>query len=180
MMSFWTFSDVFEEGGPGPKPFIGQFGLRAEFGINKPSFYAFALLHKLGDQRIAVQSRNVIATKSPDGSLTVAAWNLVDPDPQSQSQGKTPTMKINLTGVPADATVHLERVDTEHGNVLPEYKKLGSPLAPTQEQVDALNRATALPPAEVTHLRNGSLDLMLEPNALVLAHIDAKQPARHR
>jgi len=36
MMSFWTFSDVFEEGGPIPKPFEGQFGLRAKGGINKP------------------------------------------------------------------------------------------------------------------------------------------------
>ena len=180
MMSFWTFSDVFEEGGPGPRPFIGQFGLRAEFGINKPSFYDFALLHKLGDQRIAVESKNVIATRSRDGSLTLAAWNLVDPDPQSQSLGRTRTMQINLTGVAPDATVRIERVDTEHGNVLPEYKKMGSPLAPTQQQADQLNRATALPPPEVTRLKNGSLDLTLEPNALVLAHIDAKQPARHR
>ncbi len=38
-MSFWTFSDVFEEGGPIPKPFAGQFGLRAKGGINKPSYW---------------------------------------------------------------------------------------------------------------------------------------------
>ena len=48
MMSFWTFSDVFEEGGPGARPFDGSFGLRAEFGINKPSFYDFGLLHDAG------------------------------------------------------------------------------------------------------------------------------------
>ena len=29
MLSFWTFSDVFEEGGPIPEPFHGHFGLRA-------------------------------------------------------------------------------------------------------------------------------------------------------
>ncbi len=52
MMSFWTFSDVFEEGGPIPEPFEGHFGLRAEGGINKPSYYDFALLHRLGDQRL--------------------------------------------------------------------------------------------------------------------------------
>jgi beta-xylosidase len=36
MLSFWTFSDVFEEGGPAPRPFEGAFGLRAKGGINKP------------------------------------------------------------------------------------------------------------------------------------------------
>ena len=62
LMSFWTFSDVFEEGGPIPKPFEGQFGLRAKGGINKPSYYGFALLHQLGDQRLANPSKNVIVT----------------------------------------------------------------------------------------------------------------------
>lgn len=45
MMSFWTFDDVFEEGGPIAKPFDGHFGLIANGGIRKPSYYAFALLH---------------------------------------------------------------------------------------------------------------------------------------
>jgi xylan 1,4-beta-xylosidase len=52
MMSFWTFSDVFEERGPGREPFGGSFGLVALGGIKKPSYSAFALLHKLGQERI--------------------------------------------------------------------------------------------------------------------------------
>ena len=48
MMPFWTFSDVFEEYGGFPNPFRGDFGLQAEGGINKPSYYGFALLHQLG------------------------------------------------------------------------------------------------------------------------------------
>ena len=69
MMSFWTFSDVFEEGGPIPKPFIGEFGLRAKGGINKPSYYSFGLLHQLGSLRIANGSKNIIATKTADGDI---------------------------------------------------------------------------------------------------------------
>src|SRR5665213_4250791 len=53
MMSFWTFDDVFEEGGVARTPFDGSFGLIALGGIKKPSFYDFSLLHQLGDQRIA-------------------------------------------------------------------------------------------------------------------------------
>ena len=64
MMSFWTFSDVFEEGGPSPKPFQGQFGLRAKGGINKPSYYAWGLLHELGDKRIGNDAKDAIVTRS--------------------------------------------------------------------------------------------------------------------
>jgi len=178
MMSFWTFSDVFEEGGPIPAPLSGNFGLRAEFGINKPSFYDFALLHHLGEQRLANPSRNAIITRDSDGSLILAAWNIVDPAPDGQPSSmlhaKPVTLTFDLTGVPASAQVTIERVDNEHGNVLPLYAKIGKPKYPTPEQVRSLNEATALPPADVTHLIRSELKLTLEPNALALIHIATK------
>jgi xylan 1,4-beta-xylosidase len=171
MMSFWTFSDVFEEGGPSPRPFIGQFGLRAEFGINKPSYYGFALLHQLGDQRIANSSSDIIITKAADGSLKIALWNLVDPDPESLRNAKPRTITLTFQRTPADAQVKIQRVDNEHGNVLPEYAKMGRPDYPTPQQVEQLNRATALPSPEQTHLQNHQLTLNLEPNALALISV---------
>jgi xylan 1,4-beta-xylosidase len=167
MLSFWTFSDVFEEGGPIPKPFEGEFGLRAKGGINKPSYYDYGLLHQLGDKRMASPSKNVIVTREPDGSLAVAAWNLVDPD----QTGSAKTMDLIFQHVPADARVTIQRVDDEHGNVLPKYKAMGSPLDPTDAQVEQLNRETALPTPEATKLEAGKLHLRLEPNALALIKI---------
>jgi xylan 1,4-beta-xylosidase len=167
MMSFWTFSDVFEEGGPIPRPFEGQFGLRAKGGINKPSYYGFALLHQLGERRLANPSKNVIATTNAGGGLVIAAWNLVDPG----QHGDTRTMELIFQGVPADADVNLQRVDNEQGNVLPRYAAMGKPLDPTPAQVEQLNRETALPPPQQTHLTNGKLELPLEPNALVLIKV---------
>src|SRR5277367_5206712 len=82
IMSFWTFSDVFEEGGPIAKPFVGMFGLRAKGGINKPDYYAYGLLHELGNERLVNASKDVIVTRTTDGGLAIAAWNLVDPDQQ--------------------------------------------------------------------------------------------------
>ena len=82
MMSFWTFSDVFEEAGPIPKPFVGGFGLRAKGGINKPSYYAFELLHQLGAERLPNRSQDVIVTRGANKEIDVAAWNLVDPGQQ--------------------------------------------------------------------------------------------------
>ena len=170
MLSFWTFSDVFEEGGPIPQPFSGQFGLRAKGGINKPSYYAYGLLHQLGSERIANSSSDVIVTKSPDGSLDIAAWNLVDPD----KQGTTHSITLTLRGVPSNAVITLQRVDSDHGNVLPRYAAMGKPLDPTPAQVEQLNRETALPAPEQSTLKNGKLELQLTPNALVLIKVEGK------
>ena len=167
MMSFWTFSDVFEEGGPIAKPFVGMFGLRAKGGINKPDYYAYGLLHQLGDQRLPNSSNDVIVTKAPDGSLAIAAWNLVDPG----QQGATTTLDLDFAHVPANARVSIQRVDSDHGNVLKEYAAMGSPLDPTPVQVDELNRETALPPPEETHLSAGKLELILTPNTLALVKV---------
>ncbi len=165
-MSFWTFSDVFEEGGPVPQPFAGQFGLRAKGGINKPSYYDFALLHHLGDQRIASASPNVIATKTAHG-LAIAAWNLVDPG----ESGSAHPMELEVHGVAANAKVAVQRVDDTHGNVLPRYAAMGKPLDPTAAQVEQLNHETAFGEPEHTTLHGGRLTLELGPNALVLVTI---------
>ena len=167
MMSFWTFSDVFEEGGPIATPFEGHFGLIAKGGIEKPSYYAFALLHQLGDARIAIQSKDAIATRAADGSLRIAAWNIVDPG----TQGSTRTMRLVFSGVAPHAAVTIQRVDSNHGNVLPQYRAMGSPVDPTPQQVRELNRETQPGPPEETHLDGDSLNLTLTPNALVLVEV---------
>jgi xylan 1,4-beta-xylosidase len=170
-MSFWTFSDVFEEGGPGSRPFVGQFGLRAEFGINKPSFYAFSLLHQLGDRRLANPSPNVIVTKSANGGLAIAVWNLVSPEPEAQRHATLHNVTLAVRGLSPSARVTIQRVDDEHGNVLPVYTKMGKPEYPTPAQVEQMNQQTKLPIPEVTRLQNGELSITLEPNALALVKI---------
>ena len=173
MMSFWTFSDVFEEGGPMSRPFVGAFGLRAKGGINKPSYYDFALLHGLGEQRLANPSNDVIVTKSKDGSLVIAAWNLVDLFENDKTKGGAKIVSLEFRNVAHDAEVSIERVDDEHGNVLPKYAAMGSPVDPTEIQVEQLNRETALGEPQRTRLKDGKLDLTLERNALTVLHVTA-------
>ena len=66
MMSYWTFSDVFEEQGVIKTPFYGGYGSTAMRGIPKPAFNAFALLHELGDERIAEAEDDVLVTRRND------------------------------------------------------------------------------------------------------------------
>jgi xylan 1,4-beta-xylosidase len=150
MMSFWTFSDVFEEGGPAPRPFEGAFGLRAKGGINKP-----------------IPSTNAIVTKLKDNALVIATWNLVDPE----DPGGPKTVKLQFLNVPRNAEVLIQRVDNEHGNVLPKYAAMGKPLDPTEAQVEQLNQETALGPPERVQLKGGELELSLERDALVLVKV---------
>jgi xylan 1,4-beta-xylosidase len=166
-MSFWTFSDVFEEGGPIPQPFEGHFGLRAKGGINKPSYYAFSLLHKLGSERIANAVSDVIVTKRKDGTLAIALWNLVDPG----KTGGTKKFRLLFENIPNNAAVAVSRVDNEHGNTLAAYRAMGSPRYPTEDQVERLNAATKLPQPGQVQLEGNYLDLELEANALVLVEV---------
>jgi xylan 1,4-beta-xylosidase len=168
MLSYWTFSDVFEEDGPIPHPFEGHFGLRAKGGINKPSYYAYGLLHQLGNERLPNASKNAIVTRTSNGGLAIAAWNLVDPG----RQGTTRTIELIFKGVPPEATVTLQRVDSDHGNTLKVYEAMGRPLDPTMAQVEEMNRASALGPPEHSKLQEGKLKLELTPNALVLITLE--------
>jgi xylan 1,4-beta-xylosidase len=167
MMSFWTFSDVFEESGPIAKPFIGMFGLRAKGGINKPSYYAFELLHQLGSERLTNSSQDLIATENAGGEVEVAAWNLVDPG----ELGSDRTIELRFKHVPTDARVSMQKLDAAHGNVLREYEAVGEPLDPTPAQVEQLNRESALPPAFEMKLNAGNLEIKLAPNSLALIKV---------
>ncbi len=172
LMSWWTFDDVFEEGGVKKEPFDGGFGLIAPDRIKKPSFYDFSLLHELGDERIENSADNVLVTRRKDGALVVAAWNLVDMD--KLAQGAPTTLHLSFKGVASGAAVTIQRVDETHGNPMAAYKAMGSPRYPTQAQVQALNAASALPAPEHRNLANGALELTLPVNGLVVLEIGGR------
>jgi len=167
MLSYWTFSDVFEEDGPNHGPFTGGFGLRAYGGINKPGYYDFELLRQLGHARLANAAHNLIVTRTRGGGLAIALWNLDDPG----APGKPESVDLKITGVPADAAVAIERVDHNHSDVLPVYRAMGSPRYPTPQQVAQMNAATALPPPRIEHLRGGNLAITVQPDALFLLKV---------
>ena len=77
MMSYWTFSNVFEEGGVPSGIFNETFGMVDQYGIARPSLHALAFLHKLGEKRLQSSDGPVLATERADGSSAVLAWNLI-------------------------------------------------------------------------------------------------------
>src|SRR5437899_4093107 len=108
-LAYWTFSDVFEEQGVVKQPFYGGFGLIAAGGLPKPSFNAFKLPHRLGDQRIPVNSDSALPTRRADGTLAIAVWNLFLPE----ESGAPKEVTLNLKGITGERRVEIHRLDAE-------------------------------------------------------------------
>jgi xylan 1,4-beta-xylosidase len=167
MMSYWTFSDVFEEQGVVKTPFYGGFGLLAERSIPKPAFNDFALLHQLGEMRLAVNSEDVLVTRRKDGSLALVVWNLFLPE----ETGSPKTITLHFKSLTGTSSTRVTIVDPEHGSPLPAWEKMGRPAFPTLSQIEALRKAAALPAAQLRPLSRGALTLTLQPHSLALIEI---------
>jgi xylan 1,4-beta-xylosidase len=173
-MSYWTFSDVFEEQGVVKQPFYGGFGLIAAGGIPKPAYNAFRLLHQLGDERLTLASGSVsnfasdsvLATRRRDGTLVVAAWNLAPPG----TVGSDKDVKLTFREAGA-SQVTVSRVDPEHGDVHKAYLAMESPRYPTEAQIHKLRSAAELAAPEVYELKNGSITIKIPAHGLVLLEL---------
>jgi xylan 1,4-beta-xylosidase len=167
VMSYWTFSDVFEEQGVVKQPFYGGFGLLAVGGLPKPAYNAFKLLHRLGEERLTLDSDSALLTRRQDGTLVMALWNLFSPG----QSGPPKSMTLQLKDGARARRAYISRVDESDGDVLPAYEKMGSPPYPTAAQLEALRKAAEIPPPEVQKLSGGALTVTLPPDGLALIEL---------
>jgi xylan 1,4-beta-xylosidase len=183
-MSYWSFSDVFEEQGVIKTPFYGGFGLVAEDGIPKPSLNAFAMLHQLGNRRIKVDSDSALATRRSDGAIAITLWNYAPPfgtgaiyTPPPANIGPSKAFTVKITGVSPNAPVQLWRLDADHGNVIKTYDAMGRPPFPTRDQITQLRAAgKPFPPQNLT-LTNGALTITIPAQGLVLIKLSTRAAA---
>ncbi|MBZ5516385.1 MAG: glycosyl hydrolase family 39 [Acidobacteriia bacterium] len=169
VMAYWTFSDVFEEQGVVKTPFYGGFGLIAVGDIPKATFNDFRLLHMLGNERLALDSPDAIATRRADGSLAVAVWNYAPPGEGGTAKKVELTFQ-NLTGT---HRAYVWVVDGQHGSPLATWEAMGKPPFPTREQQSILRQAGQLPAPEVMPLgaSRTTLTLQLAPHGLALVEV---------
>jgi xylan 1,4-beta-xylosidase len=167
LMSYWTFSDVFEEQGVIREPFFGGFGLIAIDHLPKPAFNVFRLLHTLGDERIPASGSDVLVTKKKDGTLVLAAWNLAEPGVTVPAKSFT----FSVKGVKANAAVTIDRVDHEHGDVLAAYDKMGAPVYPGKEQLQQLRDVEKPGSPQMEHLHGGTFTLTVPVQGLAVVTI---------
>jgi xylan 1,4-beta-xylosidase len=166
IMSYWSFSDVFEEQGVVKTPFYGGYGLVAEDDLPKPAFNAFKILHLLGDARIQLESNFALLTKRKDGTLVLAVWNYAPPS----QPGPSKTVTVRLKDSKAKHAL-ISRVDADHGDIHPAYEKMGSPRNPTQKQIKELQRAAELSAPESVRIDQGEFKITLPTYGLAVIEV---------
>jgi xylan 1,4-beta-xylosidase len=141
--SWWTFSDIFDENYFPSMPYYGGFGLMNLYGVPKPTYRAYELLHDLGEELLPVMGShptvNVYAAPGPEDTLTFFVTNHERPRHPIRSE----TIRLQLSHClhqPAGTSVR--RIDEDHANPKRVWKEMGSPEYPSPEQVDLLEAAS--------------------------------------
>jgi len=143
-MSYWTYSDLFEEPGPPHESFHGGFGLLNREGIRKPAFFAYKYLHALAGQSLASQDPQAfLSTK--DGNFSAVLWDFEQPDQKQSNRSfytklvpshAAPSVQLAFAHLSAKGEYRLEvyRTGYRRNDALSEYIELGMPkdLAATQ------------------------------------------------
>lgn len=157
-LGFWTFTDVFEENGPGTSEFHGGFGLLNHNGIKKPSYYAYSFLSQLGDEIQETDDKKIISRTGED--YTVILWNFcyykdsfamgdrsalseTERDAVFEEKEETIAIRLPLCGEYTVETYKLNRETSAFHN----WVKLGAPKYPTREQTEYL-KAVSRPQQE--------------------------------
>jgi xylan 1,4-beta-xylosidase len=78
-MSYWVFTDIFEEAGPPMSPFHGGFGLLTLQGIKKPAYFAYQFLALLGPTELENNDTASWVCRDAEGSAQVLLWDLTRP-----------------------------------------------------------------------------------------------------
>jgi xylan 1,4-beta-xylosidase len=177
IMSYWSFSDVFEEQGIVRNPFYGGFGLIAARRIPKPAFNAFAMLHKLGDRQLKSDSDSALVTRRDDGTVVLALWNYAPPvgDTASYTPGKprgtNRHFSVDVRNLAAGAHATVWRLDENHGNAVAAFDQMGRPDFPSRAQIAALRKAGEMAPPQRVELHDGKLQLDIPPQGLVVVEL---------
>lgn len=138
-MSFWAFTDIFEEGGPPPSAFHGGFGMLNEHGIKKPAFHVYDFLNRMGETELQNTDTASWVCKSKGGSVQILAWNfeLLQQGKKSNQvfyrqllpSEKKGELKILLQNVtPGNYVCTISSVGFEKGDVFTAYYKMGLPV----------------------------------------------------
>jgi xylan 1,4-beta-xylosidase len=144
--SFWTFSDIFEENYFPSVPFHGGFGLMTLHGIPKPTYRAFELVHRLGNERLLVDGLHhtvdgwVVRDKLEGRAVTILLTNHALPGYAIDTE----RVRVALVGATQPRRAFAERIDRDHANPKREWRAAGSPKFLDSAQVEDLQAASRI------------------------------------
>ena len=148
-MSYWVFTDIFEEPGPRFEAFHGGFGLMNTQGIKKPAYFAYQFLNQLGGTEVNLTDKQAIATKNSNENAQVLLWDSVRTLPEKINNQQyyikdlppkdKGTAQVNLKGLKqGNYTVTVSQVGYKQNDAFTAYINMGSPAQLTKDQVNQL------------------------------------------
>jgi xylan 1,4-beta-xylosidase len=171
-MSYWVFTDIFEEPGPRWTPFHGGFGLLNYQTIKKPAYFAYYFMNQLGNTELVNSDKASWACKDKNGDIQLLYWNYTPTmasdsvnnqvyykrDLPSKSAGD---VEISLSNLPkGNYNMEIYQIGYQVNDVYASYIKMGSPSQITREQVSELkqkNNGNAIS-SETIKIKNGKLE----------------------
>jgi xylan 1,4-beta-xylosidase len=149
-MSYWVFTDIFEEPGPRFTPFHGGFGLVNYQGIKKPAYYAYAYMNKLGSMELVNGDSASWATRDNNGNVQLLFWDYTYTLPDS-----TNNQDFYIRDLPAKSKGNV-KVDIAHvpaGSYMLEIYQTGYKVNDAYTSYYLLDRPSQLSKAQVEYIK---------------------------
>ena len=176
-MSYWTYSDLFEEPGPPPTPFHGGFGLMNREGIRKPAWFAYKYLHSLSGRKVPVKDADAMVTV--DGRrLTALVWDWHQPQQAVSNKPfythlvpATPSTPVRVAfahAAPGRYRLQVRRTGYRHNDPLSAYIDMGLPVKFDAAQLARMQALTTDKPEQDRVVRvgaTGDLSVLLPMNS---------------
>ncbi len=146
-LSYWVFTDIFEENGPRTTPFHGGFGMLNYQSIKKPAYFVYTFLNKLGNTELQNADQASWICKNQNGDIQTLLWDftLTKPtdtinnqvyykrDLPSKEKGVAQIKLSNVTE--GKYLLKITKVGYKSNDAYATYLQLNSPNQLTQQQV---------------------------------------------
>ncbi|WP_395408429.1 beta-xylosidase [Pseudoduganella sp. UC29_106] len=185
-MSYWTYTDLFEEPGPQKKPFEGGFGLMNPQGVRKAPYFSYKYLHALSGKEIPAQDGQVMAAS--DGlAVRAVAWDFQQPQQPVSNRSfytrvlpATPSVPLAFSirhAKPGKYRLQVRRTGFRANDAHTAYIEMGMPDKLTPAQLDKLTALTKDAPEterEVSIGKSGvyALTVPMRSNDVVLVTLE--------
>jgi xylan 1,4-beta-xylosidase len=150
-MSYWTYSDLFEEPGPPTVAFHGGFGLMTKDGIRKPSWFAYKYLNAVRGQAIPSPDKQVWAAVD-GGAVAALLWDFAQPHQAVSNRSFYGRIVPNAPAAPVAVAVanlkpgryrlRVQRTGYRHNDPYSAWIGMGKPEKLSPEQLARLTELT--------------------------------------
>jgi xylan 1,4-beta-xylosidase len=185
-MSYWTYSDLFEEPGPPTAAFQGGFGLMNPQGIRKPAWFAYKYVNAIKGRAVPLLDDQALA--AVDGKRVAAVvWDWQQPVQQVSNKPfyshlvpATPSRPIAFRFehvAPGSYRLQVHRTGYGRNDPLSLYIKMGMPKALDTAQLALMQKSTADTPEQDRIARVGTtgtlqVQVPMQSNDIALLTLD--------